>query len=100
MNNALGIIFISLGLVCDFIGCLGLVRLPDVYNRLQASTKCVTFGSCSILLGAFFILGFTTAGIKCLLALLFLLFTSPTSSHAIARASYKTGVEIWEKFKK
>jgi multicomponent Na+:H+ antiporter subunit G len=100
MNNILGMIFIGLGLICDFIGCLGLVRLSDVYNRLQASTKCVTFGSCSILLGTFIISGFNTAGIKCLLALVFLLFTSPTSSHAIARAAYKTGLKIWENLKK
>lgn len=97
MSSFLGIVLIGFGLICDFVGCLGLIRLPDVYNRLQASTKCVTFGSCSILLGAFLILGFTTAGIKCLLALLFLLFTSPTSSHAIAQAAYKTGLKLWEK---
>jgi len=38
----LGTIFIVVGLVFDLLGCIGLVRLPDVYNRLQASTKCVT----------------------------------------------------------
>lgn len=100
MNNIIGIVFIGLGLIFDFIGCLGLIRLPDVYNRLQASTKCVTFGTCCILFGAFLILGFNTAGVKSLLALVFLLFTSPTSSHAIARAAHKTGIKIWEKVKK
>jgi multicomponent Na+:H+ antiporter subunit G len=99
MNNTIGIIFIGIGLVFDFIGCLGLIRFPDVYNRLQASTKCVTFGTAGILFGTFIILGFNTAGIKCLLALVFLLFISPTSSHTIARASYKTGVKFWERIK-
>ena len=37
------------GLFFDLVGCLGLVRLPDVYNRLQAGTKCVTLGTFLIL---------------------------------------------------
>ncbi|MCM8786589.1 MAG: monovalent cation/H(+) antiporter subunit G [Candidatus Omnitrophica bacterium] len=97
MNEIFGIIFISIGLGFDFLGCLGLVRFPDVYNRLQASTKCVTFGTCSILFGAFLILGFNAAGIKCILAIIFLLLTSPTASHALAKASHKAGIKLWEK---
>ncbi|MDD4182251.1 MAG: monovalent cation/H(+) antiporter subunit G [Candidatus Omnitrophica bacterium] len=97
MNNILGIIFITAGLIFDFIGCLGLIRLPDVYNRLQASTKCVTFGTCSILLGTLFIIGLNTAGVKCILTIIFLLFISPTASHALARASLKANVKLCDK---
>ncbi|RXG66697.1 Na+/H+ antiporter subunit G, partial [Candidatus Atribacteria bacterium 1244-E10-H5-B2] len=64
MINIIGLIFISIGLAFDVFGCLGLVRLPDVYCRLQAATKCVTLGTCSILFGTFLIVGFTAAGIK------------------------------------
>ena len=42
----------------NLFGCLGLVRFPDVYNRLQAATKCVTLGTCSILFGTLLIVGF------------------------------------------
>jgi multicomponent Na+:H+ antiporter subunit G len=97
MNELIGIIFISIGLGFDLLGCLGLVRFPDVYNRLQASTKCVTFGTCSILFGTFLIVGFSAAGAKCILALLFLLLTSPAASHALARASHKAGVRLCDK---
>ena len=62
MNSIVGLVFISIGLAFDFFGCLGLVRLPDVYNRLQAATKSVTLGTCSILFGTFLIVGFTAAG--------------------------------------
>ena len=55
MSNIFGLIFIIVGLAFDLFGCLGLVRLPDVYNRLQAATKCVTMGTCSILFGSFLI---------------------------------------------
>jgi multicomponent Na+:H+ antiporter subunit G len=97
MTNIIGLVFISIGLFFDFIGCLGLVRLPDVYNRLQASTKCITLGTCSILFGAFLIHGWTSAGIKILLCLVFLALTSPVSAHALARGAYKSGVRLWEK---
>ena len=97
MINIIGMVFISIGLFFDFVGCLGLVRLPDVYNRLQASTKCITLGTCSILFGSFLILGFTGGGIKALLCLLFLVLTSPVSAHALARASHKAGVRLWER---
>lgn len=97
MNNILGTILIVLGLIFDFIGCLGLVRLPDVYNRLQASTKCVTFGTCIILLGTLTIIGFSVAGVKCILAIAFLLFTSPTASHALTRAACKANIKLSEK---
>lgn len=97
MISIIGLVFISIGLFFDFIGCLGLVRLPDVYNRLQASTKCITLGTCSILFGAFLIHGLTAAGIKALLCILFLILTSPVSAHALARAAHKSGVKLWEK---
>lgn len=97
MNEVIGTIFIGIGLIFDVLGCLGLVRFPDVYNRLQAATKCVTFGTCSILFGTFLFLGFTNAGIKCLFAMVFIILTSPTASHALARASYKAGVRLWDK---
>lgn len=96
MINILGFIFIVMGLVFDFFGCLGLIRLPDVYNRLQASTKAVTLGTCSILFGTFLIVGFSAAGIKALLCILFLILTSPVSAHAIARGAHRSGVELCE----
>ncbi len=97
MNEIIAYIFIGIGLVFDFFGCLGLVRLPDVYNRLQAATKCVTLGTCSILFGLFLFKGFTAAGIKALLCILFIILTTPVSAHALARGAHKAGVKLWEK---
>ena len=97
MSDIIGIIFIAVGLGFDFFGCLGLIRLPDVYNRLQASTKCVTLGTCSIMFGTFLMLGFTAGGIKALLCAVFLLLTAPVSAHALARGAHISGVKLWEK---
>ncbi|MBU1862477.1 MAG: monovalent cation/H(+) antiporter subunit G [Candidatus Omnitrophica bacterium] len=94
MNSIIGLILISIGLAFDVIGCLGLVRLPDIYNRLQAATKCVTLGTCSILLGTFCIMGFTAAGLKALLCIIFLMLTSPVAAHAVARGAHRAGVPL------
>ncbi len=97
MNEFFGTIFIIVGLVFDFFGCLGLIRLPDVYNRLQASTKCVTLGTCGILFGLFLFRGFTATGIKALLCIIFIILTAPVSAHALARGAHISGVKLWKK---
>lgn len=96
MIEIIGKIFIGIGLFFDFFGCLGLIRLPDVYNRLQAATKCVTFGTCSILFGTFLMLGFSAGGIKALLCIIFLVLTAPVSAHALARGAHIFGVKLWK----
>lgn len=93
MNDTIGKALIIIGLIFDFFGCLGLVRFPDVYTRLQASAKCVTLGTCGILLGVFLFRGFTATGVKALLCLAFILLTAPVSAHALARGSYRSGVK-------
>ena len=97
MNEIIGYIFIVIGLIFDLLGSIGLIRLPDLYNRLQASTKCVTLGTCSILFGLFLFKGFTAAGIKAILCIIFIFLTAPVSAHALARGAHKSGVKLWEK---
>ena len=64
MSEILGGTIIVIGVLFDIFGCIGLVRLPDVYNRLQASTKCVTVGTCFILVGSLILLGSLPGTIK------------------------------------
>ena len=96
MNEVIGLWFIIAGLIFNFFGCLGLIRLPDVYNRLQASTKCVTLGTCGILFGLFLFKGFTAAGIKAILCILFVVLTAPVSAHALSRGAHASGVKLWK----
>jgi len=96
MNETIGTALIVVGLAFDFFGCLGLIRFPDVYTRLQASAKCITLGTCGILLGLFCFKGFTATGIKALLCLAFIILTAPVSAHALARAAYRSGVKPCE----
>ena len=97
MSEMIGYFFVALGIVFDIFGCIGLLRLPDVYNRLQATTKCVTLGTCSILLGVVVIKGLSGAGIKALLCMIFLVLTSPVAAHALSRGAHISGVKLWDK---
>ena len=92
-----GIVYavMAIGLAFDIVGCVGLIRLPDVYNRLQAGTKCVTLGTFLILLGVILHDGFHSMGLKALLCLWFIAMTSPTAAHAIARAAHRAGFPLW-----
>ncbi len=94
MINTLGFIFIGIGLSFDVIGCVGLVRLPDVYNRLQAAIKCVTIGTSNILLGVLLIEGFNSTGMKILVCTVFLIFTAPVAAHALLRGARRSGVKM------
>ena len=94
MSDMVSIIFISIGVLFNLFGCIGLLRLPDVYNRLQAATKCVTLGTCSILLGVLFHFGIKDGGIKALIAIPLLFFTSTVAAHALIRGTYLFGVKM------
>lgn len=93
MIEIIGWFLIFVGLTFIFLGCLGLIRMPDVYCRLQTATKCVTFGAGSILFGTFLITGFSSIGLKSLLCIIFLFLNSPTASHALSYGAFISGVE-------
>ena len=97
MNDILGYFFIIVGVSFNVFGCIGLLRLPDVYNRLQAAAKCATLGTCGTLFGVLLINGFNEIGVKAILAMLFLLLTAPTGAQALSKAAYKSGLKAWKK---
>ncbi len=89
--NLIGDIFLLMGAAFIALGSLGLIRMPDVYNRLQAGTKAATLGTVAVLLG----IGFHHPDwwAKLLVVAGFVLFTNPVGSSTIARAALKTGIE-------
>ena len=97
MSDIIGYILITIGILFNICGCIGLVRFPDVYNRLQASTKCVTLGTILLLVGVAFISGLEAISAKAIICAVFILITSPTAAHAIAKGAYASGVRLWEK---
>src|SRR4030042_3601966 len=96
MSDIIGYILIMVGILFDIFGCIGLVRFPDVYNRLQASTKCVTLGTILLLFGVSVLSGLTATTAKAIICAGFILITSPTAAHQIAKGAYASGIELWQ----
>ena len=94
-------IFLIIGLLFNALGVLGLLRFPDVYTRLHASTKATTFGSIFLCLGVVVFaisqyLGtsdsqFLMVITHTIIAVFALAITNAAGSHAIARAAHRSG---------
>ena len=91
----LGYIFVSVGVTFLFLGALGIVRMPDIFTRLQAGTKASTLGALGTIIGV---------GLlqpewfwKTLIIAIFIAISNPISSHALARGSYKSGFKPYTK---
>ena len=85
-----------LGLMFVFLGMVGLLRLPDVYNRLHATTKIGTLGAFGVMLSILLKVGFAPMGVKAITVGLFLLLTAPVAAHMIGRAAHRHGVDLCE----
>lgn len=92
LPEALLIISAFFGLV----GSIGIIRMPDVYNRIHAETLCVFGGAIVGLFGIAIWKGISVFSLKAIIIALFLFITNPVGSHAIARAAHKSRVEVWK----
>ncbi|CCQ75310.1 monovalent cation/H(+) antiporter subunit G [Magnetospira sp. QH-2] len=90
LDIAGGIVLVA-GTTFLLLGGLGLTRMPDIFNRIQAGTKATTLGTMLTLLGA----GLMQPdwAFKLLLIGLFLMFTNPLSSQVLARAAHRSGIK-------
>ena len=84
---------LAAGSIFVLIGAFGLVRLPDFYTRLHAAGITDTLGAELILLGLMFQAGISLVTVKLILISLFIFFTSPTATHAVANAARVMGLK-------
>lgn len=80
------------GIFCA-IGTLGLVRMPDFYTRMHAASVTDTMGAGLMLLGMLLQAGFSLVAVKLVMIGLLILFTSPTATHALAKAALARGLQ-------
>ena len=94
MDNTLSIVggvLMVFGAAFLLLGGLGLVRMPDVFNRIQAGTKATTLGTLLLLAGVACLQ--PDWALKLFLIGLFVLFTNPISSQVLARAAHRSGAQ-------
>jgi multicomponent Na+:H+ antiporter subunit G len=83
------------GALFMLLASLGLLRMPDLFMRMQSATKAFTLGPLLILTGT--ALSFATLDVaaRILLIILFLYLTAPVAGHLVGRAAYKRKVPRW-----
>jgi len=79
-----------------FVGTFGLLRLPNVYNRLHATSKATTLGTSSVLLAGAVYFGPAAEGLTSLVGIVFLFVTAPTGAHMISRSARRMGLPFLE----
>lgn len=94
MEIVTGVLWI-VGSVFALLAAVGVLRMPDVFTRMQASTKASTLGLGCLTIGAALQLGDAASAIRLLSIGAFLLLTTPVSAHVIARAAYRAGLPLW-----
>jgi multicomponent Na+:H+ antiporter subunit G len=96
VREAAVIVLCAIGVAFSLTGAVGILRMPDVYTRIQCSSKTITMGALPALLGLVVAEGpFSAWGSRALLVGVLLLIVNPAASHALARAAYKAGVPMW-----
>jgi multicomponent Na+:H+ antiporter subunit G len=93
LRDALGWVLIVGGGIFVVIGAIGLNRMPDVFTRMQATSVGDTFGAGLMIAGMIVQAGFSLVSAKLLFLLLFLWFTGPVATHALARAALTAGIK-------
>ena len=94
ISEIIGNLMLITGALFLFSAGLGVLRMPDTYNRIQTGTKATTLGTIMILVGLAFLHPAWT--FKLIILIFFVLLTNPVSSHALARASHTIGTHETE----
>ena len=93
--TAVSTLLVSLGVFFLVAGAVGLIRFPDFYTRMHAAGKCDTLGSLLVLTGLAVHQGFDLTSVKLIIVAVLIFVTSPTATHAIARAATRNQVPWW-----
>lgn len=97
MVEAITALLLLLGAIFILIAGLGVLRMPDVFMRLSATSKAATLGVGLVLVATAFYFDDFGVAARALATIVFLLLTTPVAAHRISRAAYLTGVPLWEK---
>ena len=89
-------ILIVVGAIFALAGTIGILKMPDTYSRMQASTCVTTMGVIGVCLGALlyaiFVMGHPATAVKVVIIAALVITTNPVGAHAIAKGAYQAGI--------
>jgi multicomponent Na+:H+ antiporter subunit G len=95
-NLVVGVLLV-LGSSLMFVAALGILRMPDLFTRMQATTKAATLGVGMLLAAAAVNFGDLAVTTRVIAAAVFIAMTLPVAAHLLGRAAYFLGVPLWER---
>lgn len=94
MGEIVATIAVVLGALLGVLSAVGILRMPDVYIRLQVASKASSLGVALLMLGVAVHFDELSVTVRAVLVVVFLFLTSPVAAHVIGRAAYLTGVPL------
>jgi multicomponent Na+:H+ antiporter subunit G len=92
-------IVIFLGAFFILISAIGVIRMPDLFTRMSATTKASTLGVGLVLFGTAIFWQDIGISARAIIIITFLFSTAPVAAHIIGRAAYNNKVPLWDKTK-
>ena len=83
------------GALLKFLAALGVLRMPDLFLRMSATSKASTLGTGLMAAAAAVYFGDTSTIVRALAIVVFVFVTAPVAAHMIGRAAYFDGVPLW-----
>ncbi|MBI1992810.1 MAG: monovalent cation/H(+) antiporter subunit G [Deltaproteobacteria bacterium] len=96
MSDIISGVLLLAGATFMLLAAVGVVRMPDLFTRMQTTTKSATLGAGSMLLAAALYFGDLGVTTRALAVISFLFLTAPVAAHMIGRAAYFVGVPLWK----
>jgi multicomponent Na+:H+ antiporter subunit G len=95
--DVVAVLLLAVGMFFHVVAAIGVLRMPDFYTRLHAISKAETMGVVLTLLAVAVWAGPSLTAVKVLFVAIFLFLANPTSTHAIGRAAFRTGLAPWRR---
>ncbi|HSK29730.1 MAG TPA: monovalent cation/H(+) antiporter subunit G [Candidatus Limnocylindria bacterium] len=96
MNDFLSGALLLVGAGFLLLASIGILRMPDLFNRMQTASKAATLGISCILLAVALRMEDPGLALRCVLTIVFFFLTAPVAAHIIGRAAYFVGVPLWK----
>lgn len=93
MTTLVATLFFLFGAFFILVSAIGLIRFPDLYTRMHATTKATSFGVLLIILGTAIFFGTAVIWVKAVLVILFIYLTTPLASHSVAQSNKKKNTD-------